>query len=256
MNRLVRAAAAGALMLSFAGTAVSVQAADEVSDAERSRIEGVVRDYLLKNPEIVQEALVALEKKQEAEKVAKRKEMMSENSGALFESPRQVVLGNPDGKITVVEFFDYNCGVCRRGFGDMMKVLKENQDVKFVLKEFPILGRPSQEAARVAIALHLTDPDKYLDFHTAMFALEGGVNEEKALMVAENLGVDMDALKKNMDNPEIFKTVEEVYTLANGLGLTGTPSYVVGTEVFGGLIGYEQMSKVIASMRECGETSC
>lgn len=235
--------------------AVSAQA-QSITGSQREEIEGIIRDYLLKNPEIIEETLVILEAKRKAEEEAKRKLVLKEQSDVLLNSTRQVVLGNPKGDVTVVEFFDYNCGVCRRAFGDMARIIKEDSNVRFVLKEFPILGRGSTEAARVAIALNMTAPDKYADFHKMMFSQRGGVNERRALAVAEELGVDMQTLRANMNHNEVPATVEEVYTLANGLGLSGTPSYVIGDEVYGGLIGYERMKTAIASVRNCGQVTC
>ena len=253
MIQLLRAVFAGAVLFSLA---VTNTAAQSLSDADQKKIEGVVRDYILANPEIIEEALIILEAKRKAEEARKRKQLLSEKSDTLLNSTRQVVLGNPKGDVTVVEFFDYNCGVCRRAYTDMMKILKEDDNVRFVLKEFPILGRGSQEAAQVAIALNLTDPSKYMDFHKKMFEMRGSANSARALAVAEETGVDMGALRENMKNVEIRTTVEEVYSLANGLGLSGTPSYIIGDEVYGGLIGYDRMKKAIASVRNCGQASC
>jgi len=253
MARFLRAAVLG-IFLAGLGSASVV--ADSVSDAERAKFETIIRDYLLKNPEVIEEAIVALETKRKVEEAARRKETLSQNSEVLMNSTRQVVLGNPKGDVTVVEFFDYNCGVCKSGFADMAKMIEEDGNIRFVLKEFPILGRGSQEAAQVAIALNITAPEKYMDFHKKMFALRGGANAERALAVAQELGVDMAKLQANLEHQEVRATVEEVYTLANGLGLTGTPSYIIGNEVFGGLIGYERMKQAVASTRQCGEATC
>lgn len=253
MINFLRSALLGVIALALGATHV---AGETLSDADRAQIEGVVREYILKNPELIEEALVILEAKRKAEEAAKRKEMLSKNGEMLFNSTRQVVLGNPEGDVTVVEFFDYNCGVCRRAFNDMQRILKEDGNVRFVLKEFPILGRGSNEAARVAIALNLTAPEKYGEFHNLMFSQRGTANEARALATVEKLGVDMAALRANMNAPEVIATVEEVYALANGLGLNGTPSYVIGDEVYGGLIGHAKMKSAIAGVRECGQVTC
>ncbi len=253
MVHLIRAALLGLIAVALAVSAASAQS---ITGSQREEIEGIVREYLLKNPELIEETLVLLEAKRKADEAAKRKQILSEQGDVLLNSTRQVVLGNPKGDVTVVEFFDYNCGVCRRAFNDMTRILKEDKNVRFVLKEFPILGRGSTEAARVAIAFNITAPDKYAEFHNMMFSQRGGLNERRALAVAEELGVDMNALRANMNHNEVPATVEEVYSLANGLGLSGTPSYVIGNEVYGGMIGYEKMKTAIASVRDCGQVSC
>lgn len=262
-------AAAAAIVLALTATAPALVAqeatskpqpapakASTFSEAQKDEIGSIVKDYLLKNPEIFLEIQSALEAKMEQVQAERLKAALAANADSLFRDPDAPVAGNPKGDVTVVEFFDYNCGVCKSGFADMAKMIEEDGNIRFVLKEFPILGRGSQEAAQVAIALNITAPEKYMDFHKKMFALRGGANAERALAVAQELGVDMAKLQANLEHQEVRATVEEVYTLANGLGLTGTPSYIIGNEVFGGLIGYERMKQAVASTRQCGEATC
>lgn len=253
MIQVLRAACAAVLFLA-AGNAAAV--AQSVSPQQKTEIEAIIRDYLVTNPEVIEEAIAALQKKKAEQQDAETAAKISESKDTLFNSSRQVVLGNPEGDVTLVEFFDYNCGYCKRAYGDMAELLKEDPKLRIVLKEFPVLGQGSIEAAQVAIAVKLTDEAKYGDFHQKLLGIQGRANGAAALKVAQDLGLDMDAVKKNMDSSEVGATVEEVYTMANTLGLTGTPSYVIGSEVLVGAVGYDTLKDKIKSMRTCGETSC
>ena len=154
-----------------------------------------------------------------------------------------MVLGDPDGKITLVEFFDYNCAYCRRAVADMMALLKANPDLRIVMKEYPILAEGSVEAARISVALKDTDPAHYLEFHQELFSRPGVADAAKALSVAKDLGLDIDKLKTAASATSVTDNIKEVHTLADLLGISGTPSYVIGTELVPGALGYEPCSK-------------
>src|SRR4029077_3924823 len=159
-------AAACAVILTLAAAPSSN--ADEFSSSQRSEVERIVREYLIAHPEVLQEAMNELDKRQTAAQAEKHKSAIKQYSDALFSSPRQVVLGNPNGNVTFVEFFDYNCGYCKRAMDDMLTLLKDDPKLKVVLKEFPVLGPGSLEAARVAVAVRMQNPKKYLEFHTKL----------------------------------------------------------------------------------------
>jgi protein-disulfide isomerase len=247
------ALAAGAA-IAFAGPAVS-QSSDTPAPLDRAAVETIVREYLLANPEILQEAFAALERKQAAEQEAQRVAAIQDQRDVIFNSTRQVVLGNADGDVTLVEFFDYNCGYCKRAMGDLTRLLKERPEVRVVLKEFPVLGRGSTEAAQVAIAVNAVAPERYLDFHTALLGHEGPVDRAAALDVVEKLGLPLDKISEVMAGPLVSETIEEVYGLANALGINGTPSYVIGDKVLVGAVGYDT---IVADVDDAcsGTTSC
>lgn len=247
-------AAALALPL-LAAPMVRPAAAQEIDAKQREAFEAVIRDYLLKHPEVIEEALTALEKKKAEDAAFAQKAIISEKSGVLFNSTRQVVLGNPQGDVTVVEFFDYNCGYCKRALSDMMNIITEDKKVRFVLKEFPVLGQGSVEAAQVAVAVNRVAPGKYMDFHQKLLLGRGEANKARALEAAEGVGIDRKKLEAELAGPEIAATLEEVYALANGLGLTGTPSYVVGQTVVPGAIGHDRLKQRISEAR-CGQATC
>jgi protein-disulfide isomerase len=167
------------------------------------------------------------------------------------------VLGNPKGDVTMVEFFDYNCGYCKRAMGDMLTLLKTDPHLKVVLKEFPVLGPGSVEAAKVAVAVRMQDKTgkKYLEFHTKLLGGRGEANGARALAVAKEVGLDMNQLQKDMASDEVKTTLNEDFKLAEALGLNGTPSYVVGQNVVVGAVGLDALKEKINTSR-CGKADC
>ncbi|HEY1472698.1 MAG TPA: DsbA family protein [Pseudolabrys sp.] len=231
--------------------------AETFSAVQRGEIERVVHDYLLAHPEVLQEAMAELEKRQTAAEAEKHKAAVKEHAQKLFSSPNQVTLGNPNGNVTFVEFFDYNCGYCKRAMTDMLTLLKDDPKLKVVLKEFPVLGPGSLEAARVAVAVRLQDKTgkKYLEFHTKLLGGRGAADEAHALAVAKEIGLNMAQLEKDMKGPEVKATLEEDMKLAEALGLNGTPSYVIGSEVVVGAIGLPGLQEKVNTAR-CGKPTC
>jgi len=248
-------AAATVALLAFA--APQAASADEFSAPQRSEVERIVRDYLIAHPEVLQEAMTELEKRQSAADIEKHKAAVKQYSQALFSSPRQVVLGNPAGNVTFVEFFDYNCGYCKRAMDDMLTLLKNDPKLKIVLKEFPVLGPGSVEAARVAVAVRMQDKTgkKYLEFHQKLLGGRGQADKAHALAVAKDIGLDMGRLDKDLESPEVKATLEENFKLAEALGLNGTPSYVIGDDVVIGAVGLDALTEKVNTSR-CGKPSC
>ena len=231
--------------------------AQDFTPAQRSAIENIVRQYLIAHPEVLQEAMTELEKRSAAAEVEKHKAAVKEHAANLFSSPRQVTLGNPNGNVTFVEFFDYNCGYCKRAMDDMLTLMKQDSNLKVVLKEFPVLGPGSVEAAQVAVAVRMQDKSgkKYLEFHTKLLGGRGQADKARALAVAKDIGLDMGRLEKDLASPEIRATLQEDFKLAEALGLNGTPSYVIGSDVVIGAVGLDQLQGKINSAR-CGKPTC
>jgi len=165
------------------------------------------------------------------------------------------VLGNPKGDVTLVEFFDYNCAYCRHAHADMLQLLKSDPNVRIVLKEFPILGDGSVQAAQVAVAVLLTAPDKYLDFHDELITTPGPVDGAKALAVAADIGLDQDKIKTVAASDEVKANLDEVRDLATKLNLTGTPSYATKLKVVVGAVGYDQLVQEIKAVRDCSKVA-
>ena len=247
MTRLASLLAAAAI--SIAG--VSAASAQTFSEPQRGEIERIVRDYLLKHPELLQEVMVELERKQQTAEAEKARAAVKTHADALFNSPRQVTLGNPQGDVTFVEFFDYNCGYCKRALNDMTALMGRDPKLKVVLKEFPVLGPGSVEAAQVAVAVRMQDKSgkKYMEFHQKMLLGRGQADKARAMAVAKEIGLDMTRLEKDLKSEEIAATLQESAKLAEALGLNGTPSYVIGSDVVVGAVGLDALGKKIEQAR-------
>jgi protein-disulfide isomerase len=232
--------------------AVAAPAAQAFSGDQRHEIEGIVKDYLVSHPEVLQAAMDALDKHQKEAEADKARATIKDNNATIFNSTHQVVLGNPQGNVTMVEFFDYNCGFCKHALPDMMTLLKTDPNLKFVLKEFPVLGPGSVEAARVAVAARMQDPSgkKYIEFHQKLLGGRGPADKARALAVAKDVGYDMARIEKDMDSDEVKTTIDENMKLADALGVNGTPSYVVGNEVVVGAVGIDELKAKIDADRK------
>lgn len=255
MRRLFRLMLSTCALLALAFAAPA--SAQSFNDAQRAEIERIVKDYLLKNPELLQEAIAELEKRQSAADAERHKLAVKQHAEALFRSPRQVTLGNPQGDVTFVEFFDYNCGYCKRALSDMLELVKADANLKVVLKEFPVLGQGSVEAAQVAAAVHMQDRSgkKYLEFHQKLLGGRGQADRARALAVAKEVGLDVARIEKDIASAEVRQSIEESFKLAEALGLNGTPSYVIGEEIVVGAVGLAALKEKI-NLARCGKAVC
>jgi protein-disulfide isomerase len=250
-----------AAALSLAAFAVSAPnwpaRAAEFSASQKTEIEAIVHSYLLEHPEVLREVSVELEKRQKAEEADLRGHAIADNKQALFDSPFQAVIGNPKGKITLVEFFDYNCGYCKRALSDLVNLVKAEPELRVVLKDFPVLGPNSVEAAQVASAARKQiSGEKFFEFHQKLLASHGPIGREQALAVAKEVGLDVDRLQKDAKDPSIRAGIEDVMKLADALALTGTPSYVVGDEAVVGAVGFAELKTKVDAVGKCGKTAC
>jgi protein-disulfide isomerase len=214
----------------------------------RSEIEAVVRSYLIENPQILMEMQASLEMQQEEQQRVSQVETIQSASAEIFSADYDGIIGNPEGSVTIVEFFDYNCGFCKRAMADMDAVVKTDDDVRFVLKEFPILGPDSQRAHVVSMAFRKLAPQNYSNFHRALMNA-GRATEASAIDIALQMGVDEAALRAEMQNPDISRAFARTYELANRLAITGTPSYVIGDEVVFGALGQAVLEEKVALVR-------
>jgi len=223
-----------------------------VSSFDEKRIIKVVRDYLTKNPDILVEMTNELDKRQAAEQAEKQQKVIGDNAEAIFRSPLAHVAGNPNGDVSVVEFFDYNCGFCKRALPDVVKLAQNDNKVRLVLKELPIFGEESEGAAKVALAS--AKQGKYFEMYQKLFTEPGKADKDKALRIAGELGLDKAQLEKDMQDPEIQKSLDEAKELANKLGLQGTPLFLIGDRSIPGAPDdlYDQLTKNVAEVREKG----
>jgi protein-disulfide isomerase len=201
--------------------------------------------------------MAELNKRQAAAENEKHEASVAQNSDTIFNSPRGVLLGNKNGDVTFVEFFDYNCGYCKRAMIDMLDLMKSDSKLKVVLKEFPVLGQGSVEAAQVAVAVRMQDPGgkKYLEFHQRLLGGRGQADKTRAIAAARDAGLDVARIEKDIATPEVTATIEENFKLAEAMGMNGTPSYVIGKQIVVGAIGLDGLKEKIGLAR-CGKATC
>ncbi len=216
----------------------------------KTEIENIIRSYLLENPEILIEVQQELEKKQQEELSQNQREILANQKQSIISDPYQIEIGDPNAEITVVEFFDYNCHFCQRALSDMQNILKNDKNVRFVMKEFPVLGEGSIEASRVSMAFSKLLPQKHADYHIKLLALPGQKDGIRAMDLALEMGADEEKLREEMENPKIVETIQGTYGLANSLGISGTPSYIIGEEVVFGAVGLDQLETHIKNITQ------
>lgn len=240
-------------MLSERDAAARVEAASaEIDPAE---LNPMIEDYLMGDPTILQRLSTALDTKVQAEERDKSRAALAAVEDDLYEAEGHVVLGNPEGDVTLVEMFDYNCGYCRQALPDLAQLLAEDPNLRVILKEFPILSQESIEAARVGVLVAKAGVD-YWDFHEALFTSRGQVTKETALKAAEALGLSRVSLELEMNTEKVASVIQDSYEIARALNVTGTPTYIIGDEIVPGAIGVDELRQRIANMRECGSTRC
>jgi protein-disulfide isomerase len=254
--RSFRLFAAALFALALFGAPVVVLA-QSFTDTQRSDIETIIKNYLVSHPEVLEEAMTELTKRQAAAEAQKHEESITKNASTIFNSPRGVTLGNKDGDVTFVEFFDYNCGYCKRAMADMLDLMKTDPKLKVVLKEFPVLSEGSVEAAKVAVAVRMQDPSgkKYLDFHQKLLGGRGPADKARAMAAAKDAGLDTARIEKDIASPEVRATIEENFKLAEAMGMNGTPSYVIGKQIVVGAVGLDGLREKIGIAR-CGKATC
>ena len=211
----------------------------------------IVREYLLANPEVIETALQALRTRREAEALARAAEAIRRNADALREHPMSPVSGNPEGDVTVVEFFDYRCGFCKRALPAMAELLDDDKQVRVVWKEFPILGPVSRFAARASTAAQLQN--KYLRFHVRLMGSPDKVTEETVFRAAREAGLDADRLRRDMRDPAIEAYLDETAALAREIGIRGTPSFVIGGQLVRGAVDGARLKELVAEARAAAE---
>ena len=205
-------------------------------------IELIVRDYLLRNPQILREMTTRLQEIERVAKLQRGKTLLKQNKGGIFASAGDFV-HNPDGDIPVVEYFDYQCGYCKKVHKSMMRMRKEMGNVRFVFKEFPILGPESDFASQAAMASKAQG--KYLEFHNALMEHRGRLNQNAVFSIARKIGLDTDLLQTDMKNPKIRLALDRNISLARRMGINGTPTIIIGDTIVPGAIAYRQMSKLV-----------
>jgi protein-disulfide isomerase len=248
--RTMRAVAAF-VAVSFAVGAAPLGAADPVFTPNQTQaIQDIVRQLLRDNPEILIEAIQAFRSKQEAAEQNRARSALTSRRSDLEKDANSPVGGNPNGNVTVVEFFDYRCGYCKRVHPTIVELLKSDKNVRFVYKEFPILGPESVTAARAALAAFKVNPAKYVAYHDALMTARGNLTPEKALVLAAEVGLEPKAVAKRMEEPDIVKMIAANLALAEELGINGTPAFVIGNQIVPGAVDLETLKKLVAEARK------
>ena len=224
---------------------------------QKTEMGQVIHDYIMAHPEVLRDAITELDEREKLAETETRRKALADMGAKLAEGPDSLVIGNPAGSVTLVEFFDYNCGYCKRALGDLDHLIKANKDLRVVLRDFPILSSNSVDAALVALAVHnqLTG-DSYWDYHRKLLGLRSTVGRQQALDVAKSMNVDMARLEQDAADPKTRAAIQQSLSAAQSLSLTGTPSYIVGDDAIIGAQGYEEISKRLDNVRKCGKAMC
>ncbi len=223
---------------------------DNLSTADRALLRKEIRAYLLENPEVIMEAVAVLEERQATGQAEADVQLVRANAEALFDAPHDWVGGNPDGDITLVEFMDYRCGYCRRAFEDVKNLVKEDGNIRFILKEFPILGEESVAASRFAIATkQVAGDDAYKSVHDALMTYNGAMNEAGFTRLADALGLDANAIIAEMQSDAVTEVIAANHALGQRLRVSGTPSFVMDDRMLRGYLPQDAMQQVADEIR-------
>lgn len=217
-------------------------------EMDEDRIKTLVYEAILENPGIIMEAVRLLEEQQQQDKSAAAVAALSTVRDQLERDPNAPVLGNPEGDVTVVEFFDYNCPYCRRAMPQVDALIEQDKNVRLVYREWPILGEGSVFAARAALAAR--KQGKYEEFHEAMMGMNGRAEEASVIRIAGEVGLDIDQLRKDMQGPEVDEHIQTSMELTRALGFTGTPSFVIGDALIGGLVEADVLARHVETARD------
>lgn len=216
----------------------------------QSQIEDIVRKLLTeKEPELVIKAAKAYQEQEEENALKRAQTALDKQAKNIYKDPNSPVAGNPKGDVTVIEFFDYACGYCKKVQSTVTKLLKEDKNVRFVFKELPIFGPASISVSKAALAAARQGQDKYFDFHMALMGSEQRLTEKRTMAIAKKVGLDVKKLKKDMQDPKIASIIEDNQKLAADLSIQGTPAFIIGKTILPGAVPYEKIKEEIASLR-------
>ncbi len=239
--------AALATLLALVGVAAGASAQENETLTDQAKTEKIIHDYLLAHPEVIIEAVDNYQKQQEKASAEKQAQALVDRRDELTRAPDSPVLGNPNGNVTVVEFFDYRCPYCKSIAAAFIDLYEKDGNVRLVLKEFPILGADSEFASKAALAAQ--KQGKYRDLHLAMMTFKGKMTNDDVRQLAAKVGIDVARLEQDMQDPAVAETINRNYALADTLGIKGTPAFIVGNELVPGAISAEEMQKRIAAVR-------
>jgi protein-disulfide isomerase len=235
--------------------AVTKADTDDPAAISEASIGPLIERYLLENPRVLERVSTALNAEIEAERTEKMKVAVDENRDLIYSADGAVVVGNPNGDVTLVEMYDYNCGYCRSTMPDVVALVDGDPNLKLVLRQFPILSQGSVDAAKVGVLVAKSGVD-YWSFHQALFTGRGQVDGDTALRAAADLGLKPEELRAKLADPEVRAALDNSYKLAQQLQISGTPTFIIGDEVIPGAVGVDVLRAKIANVRKCGSTRC
>lgn len=247
MKRLLASAA-----LIVAGFTAPANAFDvsAMSDDERATFRAEIRAYLMENPEVILEAYQVYESRQQQAQAQAEQQVVAAYAKQIFEDPNSWVGGNPDGDVVLVEFMDYRCGYCKKAFDEVNQLLEADGNIRFIVKEFPILGEQSVLASRFAIATRLVaGDDAYEAVHNELMTFKGNIAEKSLSRLAEKLDLDDDAIMAKLNDPLVNQIISDNHSLAGALQISGTPTFVLGDEMLRGYVPLANMMELVAAAR-------
>lgn len=232
----------------FLGEKDSMQVQEQSESFNKEQVEEIVADYIENNPEAIIESLTDYQQNKEKRDREKAKENLSEKADEIFNNPNDPVAGNKEGDVTLVEFFDYSCGYCKKATPHVSRLKKEDPSLKIIFKELPILGQKSVIAAKTAIAVNNIAPEKYLDYHLKLMSSRV-TDKESAIKLAVELGVDGEKLSEEFDSELVQDIINDNRRLSRALAITGTPAFIVGDELLPGYAEYSKLKAAVTRQR-------
>lgn len=237
------------LALCIAGPVASFDL-ENMTEAERQAFRDEVRAYLMDNPEVLIEAINVLEQRKAEAAAMSDADIIAANAKAIFEDGHSYVGGNPDGDITIVEFLDYRCGFCKKSHPEVAELLAQDGNIRFVIKEFPILGEESLMASRFAMSVRaIAGDDAYMAVHNTLMEDNGRISEARLRRIANSAGLDADAVIEGMGDPSIDAAIQKNYQLAQIMQISGTPSFVFGDVMLRGYAPLAEMRAIVEEQR-------
>ena len=224
--------------------------AQGLTDAQKKDVEALIGEYLRAHPEVILESVRAMQEREQAAQAERQQQGLVSRRQDIERDPATPVIGNPNGDVTVTEFFDYRCGYCKAVFPTVLQLLKDDPKVRYVMKELPILSPESRIAAKLALAVWKNEPKRYQELHTRLMGAQGDFSERRIFALAKEAGVDVERARKAMDAPEIEQVLAANMDLAQALGINGTPAFVVGKQLAPGAIDYETLKRFVAEARK------
>ncbi len=244
-------ATAAAMALCLVGAPAAAHDLGAMTVQEREEFRAEIRAYLLDDPQVLLDAFAILEEREQKERARADMELVQMNADQLFNDGLSWIGGNPDGDVTVVEFIDYRCGFCRRAHPEIGELIASDSDIRYIIKELPVLGEQSLVASRFALAVkHIHGDDAYAETHDALMTMRGDVNDLSLTELSRQLGYETEAVFKAMDDETVERTIRENHALAQRLGINGTPGFVFGDRMVRGYVPLEQMRGIVAELRD------